>query len=257
MKCQNCGAENPLAQASEGQCAYCGATLPHAAAALEKEALMRRLLEDRNGDGVPDGLQALAMLQAEQARQTEAAGKIEADRRQLQLLRLLHGHSLRAARMTARLVRVPLLAVAIGVLVSIPWHLVAVRWQGMDPWLGENARLVCPEICDGCHGPYVIFAWTAYSTPTESSGESTVVYCQRKPGQFAGYSETDFLLGLTANGELELPGATFSLWGFSVLLWIVVSLFPACLLDYLHVLILRAKAPGLERQIREVESRLR
>jgi hypothetical protein len=253
MKCPNCGAATSADDASRATCSYCGTMLPHAAAALETDAAMRRLLEDRDGDGVPDGIHALAALEAAQAHATAAATERDSDR--VELLRL---QDLRRLSLSTRIdwPKVVILGAIIGFLASIPWHLVLVRWMDRDPWFGAHSSLFCPTVCAGCTGPYVIFAWTPYSTPTGSSGERTAVYCQVQREQFSGYSEADFLTGLHVNRKFELPGGTSALWFSSFAAWLALSLPFAYILERRAVTRRRAQTSRLDVQILEVEKRL-
>jgi hypothetical protein len=50
--CGQCGAS--AGDAEQSACSYCGALLPHAAEAARKAAMVRELLADRSGDGMPD-----------------------------------------------------------------------------------------------------------------------------------------------------------------------------------------------------------
>jgi len=250
MKCTECGASNTAEQAKHGDCAYCGATLPHEARAIEQDAAVRRLLEDQDGDGVPDGLNALAALQA--AQQVEIDRRLEAHKRAAAL------EQLRTRLEHTRAVRVNLAGIAstaalLGLFLSFPYHLIAVRWLDQDPWLGAHHRLFCPLVCSGCRGPYTIFGWHAYSSPNGRSMESTRVYCLPEPDHFEGYSESSFLGGLDSNQRYQLPGSTYLLW-LSEIPFLAVLLSPlGFLVSVLVTRKLRASVPQIEAQIRALE----
>ncbi len=214
---------------------------------------MRQLLQDRDGDGVPDGIQALATLQAAQAEKNAQVAKLESERQALAQLRQRHTASLQA---TPKLATAAVYAAMMGLVASILWQLIAVRWQDVDPWFGAHHRVFCPLVCSDCEGPYVIFSWTAYSTSQGSSGESTKVYCQTHPEQFASYRESDFLGGLRANRKYELPGATYALWLSAVPMWVVLMLPVGIVVNRVVARRQRAEAPKLAAQIRDLEARL-
>jgi len=89
MKCTNCGAPATDEQAQLGQCHYCGVALRRATSPANTQAAVQ-LLEDRDGDGVPDGLEALAKLQAAQQKlrdQQEAEAFRQSEIQQLKMLR--------------------------------------------------------------------------------------------------------------------------------------------------------------------------
>ena len=246
MKCNNCGADLSLAQAREGECAYCHAALPHAVHALEKEAALQRLLEDRDGDGIPDGVQALEKLQtAQRQRQAgEAAQKNKA-----QALKRAQTQLAEAKAARVRLGAVAWLALLIGLVVSIPYQVFVVRWLDQDPWFGAHHALLCPAVCDTCRGPYVIFAWTPYSTPSSKSAESTRVYCKPKRGYFDGYSKTDFFTKMDANKQYEVPGTTYALWASTVPMLFILALPFAFVLRRREVGKLKASVPDIEARL--------
>ena len=57
MKCDNCNAVLRPKDLGRSGCPYCGAVLSHEARAAEKAALVRKLLQDSDGNGIPDILE--------------------------------------------------------------------------------------------------------------------------------------------------------------------------------------------------------
>jgi len=253
MKCSSCGASNSAEQSASGNCAYCNASLPHVDKAIAQEEAVRRLLEDRDGDGLPDGIQAISALQEAHTRKAEQDQLSAA--RQAKLKRLQARRAL-AEKAHAGLKSAAITAAVLAFFVSFPYHLIAVRWLELGPWFGVQHRILCPLVCEGCSGPYVIFGWKAYSSPTGSSGESTRAYCQPSPGHFNGYAESDFLGGLGANGRYELPGSTYLLWFTTIPLLLLLLLPVGYLIGALTVRRLRAGLPVLEEEIRALEAEL-
>jgi hypothetical protein len=58
-RCAQCGAGLTAADLTRSACAHCGTALPHHVLAAQKAALVREILADRNGDGVPDVFQGM------------------------------------------------------------------------------------------------------------------------------------------------------------------------------------------------------
>ncbi len=59
MNCEHCG-RNLTADEMRGEsCRYCGTVLPHRARAMEKAAVVKEILADADGDGIPDIMQQL------------------------------------------------------------------------------------------------------------------------------------------------------------------------------------------------------
>jgi len=57
MHCGHCGAGLTTEQLRAEDCFYCGMALPHSARAVEKAQMVKELMQDRDGDGVPDIMQ--------------------------------------------------------------------------------------------------------------------------------------------------------------------------------------------------------
>jgi hypothetical protein len=53
-RCSHCGANLTPADLMLPSCRYCGTALPHQVAAAQQSALVQQMLQDRNGDGIPD-----------------------------------------------------------------------------------------------------------------------------------------------------------------------------------------------------------
>jgi len=195
--------------------------LPHVIRGAERAAAAQALLEDRDGDGVPDALQPVLDAQRRLAEARATAAR-DAQRRE-QCAHLLG--ELRAQRdleraRTFRWVTVLRIGVAGALVYGFLWTLVLSEALEIDPWLGLHSTLACPLVCNGCRGPYQI---------THADGIWKTPVCEpsrtRRNASIESHSSSSPPDATTR----RLPGGMWTLFASSAALWLAPALGVAAL----------------------------
>lgn len=114
LRCQHCGANLTPRDMEKPSCPYCETVLPHRARAAEQAEVVRQMLADRDGDGIPDAY--APMVQRWGGPADVAAVTRQATRSA--------GQTILLGVLMSGCVSVVVLAVMIGAFVLI-WHQVA------------------------------------------------------------------------------------------------------------------------------------
>src|SRR5688500_18128299 len=59
MTCRQCGATLKAEELRKEDCPYCGSVLPHVAQAVEQVEVVKQMLADRDGNGIPDAFEGV------------------------------------------------------------------------------------------------------------------------------------------------------------------------------------------------------
>ena len=94
---------------------------------------------------------------------------------------------------------------------------VSMAMQGSDAWFGLQTKLVCEEVCDGCHGPVERRGGTKV-IHGRGRGTPSKMYCQPPRGSLDGADDIE-------RYEVSSRGSDFFLYGAIapafVLVWAV------------------------------------
>jgi hypothetical protein len=243
MQCTQCGAAATPEAVAAGHCSFCGTSFPHAVRAAEKARAVESLLADHDGDGVPDALALLQDAQREIAARTERRATLE---------------KLRAEHAAAAGARLSLggVAIAAGVVtlvLAFVWMMVVPGTLKADPWFGLHDDLVCPHVCQGCHGPY---GFVFYSSTGTSNSSGSLVFCSPPGRSLEGLDGMALWDRKQELAPYSLPGGMWTMYASSLLLWLLPSTGLAWLLASARVRKLRRAEGTLRERLRVLEEQV-
>ncbi|MEZ4221584.1 MAG: hypothetical protein R3B13_11705 [Polyangiaceae bacterium] len=147
------------------------------------------------------------------------------------------------AALPAALVKVPVIALALLILVAIP------RCSfNVDPLMGVQGYALCPEACQGCEGPMWVFTEWTQTGPGEYSSDGAEYYCMSPPAP----GETESKQIRHANYQMSWVAAVASSYGILVLLALIL-VPPMAMITHSHEARRRQK---LDEEIQEIQRRV-
>ncbi len=100
--------------------------------------------------------------------------------------------------------RVPFYALVLSVLALIPRCAF-----DMDPIMGAPGHVVCPKLCDDCHGPWRVFTHWTQTGPGEYSSNGPSYFCPAPSNGIAEMSDDQLGLSMYQLGQYELTLSPF------------------------------------------------